>query len=68
MFRIYRAVTSPLEQVDLNITYDLHNHKIDLIQTALGKICVLSRTDLIDMKKVSGRPQDLEDIRALGEL
>ncbi len=60
--------SNPLEQVDLIITYDLQNHKADLIQTALGKIQVLSRKDLIAMKKASGRPQDLEDIRALSEL
>lgn len=60
--------SNPLEQVDLIITYDLQNHKADLIQTALGEISVLSRKDLMAMKKASGRPQDLEDIKALGEL
>lgn len=59
---------NPIEQVDLIITYDLQNHTTDLIQTALGKIQVLSREDLIAMKKASGRPQDLEDVKALGEL
>lgn len=60
--------SNPLEQVDLIITYDLHNHRADLIHTALGEVSILSRNDLIAMKKISGRPQDLEDIRALGEL
>ena len=59
---------NPIEQVDLIISYDLRSAKTKLIETSLAVIPVLSREDLIAMKKISGRPQDLEDIRALEEL
>lgn len=60
--------SNPLEQVDLIITYDLQDKKIESISTPVGKINVLSRNDLIAMKRKSGRPQDLEDIKALEKL
>lgn len=56
------------EQVDLIITYDLSHARTKLISIASGNICILSRKDLIEMKRESGRPQDLEDIRALEKL
>jgi hypothetical protein len=39
------------------------------IETALGghRVFVCSRADLITMKQTASRPQDLEDLRALGE-
>lgn len=60
--------SNPVQQVGLIISYDLQDASTDLIQTPFGKIKILSRKDLIAMKKKSGRPQDLEDIRALGEI
>ncbi len=59
---------NPLEMVDILITEDLGQ-----IQTVLKKldrinIRVASIPDLIRMKKIAGRPQDIEDIKALEKL
>lgn len=59
---------SPMEQIDLIITHDLRNADTKLIRTPAGTIRILSLKDLIVMKKVSGRLQDLEDIKALESL
>jgi hypothetical protein len=58
----------PLNQVDLIITYDLCARHVQKIETGSGIICVLSLEELIKMKQASGRPQDLEDIKALSSL
>ncbi len=61
--------SNPLNQVDIIINYDLkspaHVHNVT---TFSGIICVLSLDELIKMKKASGRPQDLEDVKALSSL
>lgn len=57
--------TRPSHQVDIVITFDLRKATAQTVKTSKGSIKVLSRKDLITMKKASGRPQDLEDIRAL---
>jgi hypothetical protein len=59
---------NPLNQVDLVITFDLKKEDIETIRTRNGPIKVLSRKKLIAMKKKSGRPQDLEDVKALESL
>ena len=59
---------NPTEQVDIIITYDLKGRKVKNIETSGGNIRILNRKDLIDMKQESGRPQDLEDIKALRKL
>ena len=59
---------NPAEQVDIVITYDLKGKKLDTISTSQGTIRILSKKDLIKMKQNSGRPQDLEDVRALEKL
>ena len=56
------------EQVDIVITYDLKGKKLDSIDTAAGKVRILGRKDLIEMKRASGRAQDLEDVNALEKL
>ena len=56
------------EQVDIVITYDLKGKKRRRVDTADGPVYILSRTDLIAMKRASGRPQDLEDADALERL
>jgi hypothetical protein len=56
------------EQVDIVITYDLKGKKRHRIGTADGPVYILSRTDLIAMKRASGRPQDIEDADALERL
>jgi len=60
--------TDPSEQVDVIIAYDLANGRTQKVQTEQGPISLLGRRDLIEMKRESGRPQDLEDVRALESL
>ncbi len=60
---------NPLNQVDLIINYDLKSiRNTKSIQTPSGTIRILSLKDLISMKIASGRPQDLEDVKALNHL
>lgn len=56
------------EQVDIIITYDLKGKRTERIDLTDGPIQVLSIKDLIDMKRQSGRPQDIEDVAALEKL
>jgi hypothetical protein len=56
------------EQVDIVISEDLKGKRTIRMQTLTGPIRVLSRTDLIAMKRASGRPQDLADVAALEKL
>jgi hypothetical protein len=56
------------EQVDIVITYDLKGKKVANIDTVDGPLRLLGRRDLIDMKRASGRPQDLADVAALEKL
>jgi hypothetical protein len=56
------------EQVDVVINYDLKGKKLKRIETAASTINILSIKDLINMKKTSGRPQDIEDVKALEKL
>lgn len=55
----------PSEQVDLVIAYDLAGKRTTTVDLPDGPVQVLAIDDLIDMKRASGRPQDLEDARAL---
>jgi len=59
---------NPLEVVDILITHDLKT--IRTISKKLGQLTlkVASIPDLIAMKKQAGRPQDIEDIKALEKL
>ncbi len=56
------------EQVDIVITYDLKGKRRRRVNTADGPVYILSRSDLIAMKRSGGRPQDLEDADALEKL
>ncbi len=61
--------SNPLNQVDLIINYDLKSaHHTKAIKSSQGTIQILSLTELIKMKIASGRPQDLEDVKALSDL
>jgi len=53
------------EQLDVVITTDLKGKKVKSVRTADGTVRLLSRADLIAMKRASGRPQDLADVAAL---
>jgi len=55
----------PSELVDIIITHDLSKIKTTKVNYHQTKITVISKKDLIQMKKESGRPQDLFDIEAL---
>ncbi|HSX04682.1 MAG TPA: hypothetical protein VLG76_08145 [Rhabdochlamydiaceae bacterium] len=59
---------NPLNQVDIIITYDLKSTHVKKLKTPSGGICILSIDELIKMKQASGRPQDLEDVKALKEV
>ena len=59
---------APLEQVDVIIPYNLEGRPVSRIAMGDGSVAVLSAAALIEMKRASGRPQDLEDARALEKL
>ena len=59
---------TPINEVDLIIPYDLTSRETTRISLSSGAIHVLSVTDLIAMKRASGRAQDLADIDALEKL
>ena len=58
----------PSEQLDIVITHDLSGMKIKRVRHQQMSINVLSKEDLIQMKKESGRQQDLLDIEALKKI
>jgi hypothetical protein len=60
--------TNPLEVIDIVLTHDLSLLKTVNKKMGLSTLKVLAVDDLIKMKKQSGRPQDLEDVRVLKEL
>ncbi len=56
------------EVVDILIIEDLRSLKTTFVKLAKGRIPILAIEELIQMKKRAGRPQDLEDIKALERL
>ncbi len=56
---------NPTEVVDIIITEDLENFKIIEKKIFNFTLKILSKADLINMKKKSGRQQDLADVVAL---
>lgn len=56
---------NPSQVVDIILTHDLKKMKLKHIPIHGVKVPVLSRQSLIEMKKEAGRPQDLEDVKAL---
>lgn len=62
------SLNNPLEVVDLIVSFDLNEDMVVEKTLSNGEtLKVLSKDELIKMKKASGRPQDLADITALGE-
>ncbi len=59
---------NPLEVIDIILTHDLSDMRAVNKKMGLTTLKVLSVEDLINMKKKSGRPQDLEDIKVLKEI
>ena len=64
----FRNPDIPLEQVDIIINYDLKGKLTNDVEMPQTTIPVLSVDDLIEMKRLSGREQDLEDAAALEKL
>ena len=60
--------SNPVEQIDIIIKYDLAKYRTKTVKTDNGPIKVITIDDLITIKKESGRPQDIEDIKALEQL
>lgn len=58
----------PSECLDIIITEDLSLKKVVSKHVGEQTIRVLEKNDLIAMKRLSGRPQDMEDIKALEAL
>lgn len=58
----------PSELVDIVLTHDLSDMKTRSIRIQGRQIRLVALDDLIRMKQDSGRPQDLEDVRALQTL
>jgi len=56
------------QQVDIIITYDLKGNSRIRRNSETGTIQLLGLEELIGMKKKSGRPQDMEDVKALEKL
>jgi len=59
---------NPLELIDIIITHDANKMKKETLSADGMTINIATIDELIKMKKTSGRPQDLEDIRALEKL
>jgi len=64
----FHDVNRPIKQVDIIITHDFKKMKAAVIELHGVKISVASIESLIEMKKKSARPQDLEDVKSLLEI
>ncbi|MGB0452687.1 MAG: hypothetical protein ACPGJV_03160 [Bacteriovoracaceae bacterium] len=64
----FTNASDPSEQIDLVINFDLTNASVKKIKIQNETYNVISKKDLIRMKKISARKQDLLDIEALERL
>ena len=55
----------PTEIVDIILTEDLEAMQVDTIPAGGLRLPVVAVADMIRMKEKSGRPQDIEDVKAL---
>ncbi len=55
----------PTEIVDIILTEDMDSMQVDMVPLGRLRLPVVAVADLIRMKEKSGRPQDLEDVKAL---
>ncbi len=60
--------SDPSQLVDVIITHDLKSMAVMRLPLGGASLPVLSVPDLIRMKRAAGRPQDLEDVKALESL
>jgi hypothetical protein len=58
----------PSELVDILLTEDLGRVKVKKVRSQGRTIRIVSLEDLIRMKSATGRPQDIEDVKALRRL
>ena len=58
-------INDPTEQIDVLINHDVSDFKIEKFKVDILEFKVISKEDLIKMKKKSGRPKDLLDIEEL---
>jgi hypothetical protein len=58
---------NPSRMVDILITKDIKDMKIEKISVGGRKISVVSLSNLLEMKVEAGRPQDLIDIESIKE-
>jgi hypothetical protein len=58
----------PSERVDILLTQDLAGVKVKRVRSRGRTIRIVSLEDLIRMKSATGRPQDIEDVKALRRL
>ncbi len=58
----------PTRRVDIVLTSDLADVGVEVVKVDGVELPVVAMSDLVAMKKESGRPQDLEDARALERL
>ena len=56
---------SPIDEVDIIIAYDLEGKAVQHLELSSSTVAVLAVADLIEMKRRSGRPQDMADAAAL---
>jgi hypothetical protein len=56
------------QQVDVVIVFDLKGKRRHRVPAASGPLFLLTVSDLLGMKRASGRPQDLADVAALERL
>ena len=67
VYSVFVDSKNPLRQVDILITADLKNIKIENISVGGHKIPVITLKDLRKMKKSSARPQDLLDVEMIDQ-
>jgi hypothetical protein len=61
----FHDAEDPSQRVDILLAHDLRTLRVDRLRCGDAELPVVSRADLVAMKRASGRPQDLEDARAL---
>ncbi len=64
----FRNPSDPSEQLDVIINFDAKGKRAVYKRLPDTSVPLLNINDLIEMKKASGRPQDIEDIKALEKL
>jgi predicted nucleotidyltransferase len=59
--------SDPTDQVNILINHDIDEFKAEKFRVGQFEFKVISKADLIKMKKASGRPKDLQDIKELSK-